>query len=187
VIVEVPIRPEFSKWAAEKCGDHIHGSAYHNVPNKFKANNTFCGYIAEAAWWSQHPDAQHVNVSEYDFLTKKGTRIDVKGIQSRYPPRPHYHFIVSEADIFRRPDVYFSVTVVWINNSCWLNGYISEAQFKELAYVHKKGDPYPIGKGHFKEACRTLEMGQLNPYTRPYQLQARKEGEAWSGNLKNNL
>jgi hypothetical protein len=86
VIVEVPIRPEFSKWAAEKCGDHIHGSAYHNVPNKFKANNTFCGYIAEAAWWSQHPDAQHVNVSEYDFLTKKGTRIDVKGIQSRYPP-----------------------------------------------------------------------------------------------------
>jgi len=159
---KVKITEAMMNWAQDKANDHRKGKRF--VKSIDLHNSVLVGYIGDAVFQEQYPDAIHVDESNYDFVYVN-IEIDVKSWWSKYPPRNDYYVQIPTVDIIRSPEVYVFACIMDGFEYGYLVGHIDAKEFKKASTYRKKGEKGERAGKEIKYTtnCWELPVSQLEP------------------------
>ena len=127
----------------------------------------FEGYLGEEIV-KDYLDIRNIDDDyEYDLISNKGKRLEVKTISCKFKPHDDYLCTVNSSylDSVRKQDADYYVFLRVLNNyeTAWLLGYIECSKFFELGNFIEKGTD--MGKFKFVKANATvLPIYKLNKF-----------------------
>ena len=138
--------------------------------NKFgsEKDRILLGYIGENLV-SDFLGLIQADTYDYDLLSNKGKRLEVKSISCKFKPKPHYLCTVNSPiinqDNRQQTDFYIFVRILADNSKGWILGYIKPNEFYEKGDFAEKGKDF--GKFKFKKAsATTLPISKLYRFRR---------------------
>ncbi len=126
------------------------------------------GYIGEKIIMDFLGLKKDIDDFDYDLISKKGKRLEVKSITCKFKPRPDYLCTVNSHDLEgvhkQKADYYIFLRLLNDYSKGWILGWIAcQDFFKEGTYIPKGHD---FGKFKFVKANATiLEIRQLNNFS----------------------
>ena len=104
------------------------------------------------------------NTYEYDLITDKGIRVDVKTKQTTVQPRHYYECSVADYNTKQQCDVYAFVRVKNSFDCGWFLGYMPKDEYYKRATHFNKGDFDPSNNYTFKASCYNLPINELKEW-----------------------
>ena len=111
----------------------------------------------------QHVGGKIMDDHQYDVLSPKGKRIEVKATETTVVPEPHFRVHVCAHNHSQQCDLYFFVRVNVKAGKVWLVGYMGADAFREQATFRKRGEREPDTGWVVKEDSYSLTIAQLRP------------------------
>ena len=169
-MIEVNIAKEIISYAERK----LKGvSKESSILSKFgsERDRILVGYIGEKIIMNYLNIEKDVDDFEFDLLSNKGKRLEVKTITCKFKPKPHYWCTVNSHDLDgihkQKADYYIFLRILNDFTKGWILGWISCDDFFQKGTVVKKGKDF--GKFQFVKANATiLEIGELNDFKKFY-------------------
>ena len=169
-MIEVNIAKEIISYAERKLKDVSKESS---ILSKFgsERDRILVGYIGEKIIMNYLNIEKDVDDFEFDLLSNKGKRLEVKTITCKFKPKPHYWCTVNSHDLDgihkQKADYYIFLRILNDFTKGWILGWISCDDFFQKGAVVKKGKDF--GKFQFVKANATiLEIGELNDFKKLY-------------------
>lgn len=99
---------------------------------------------------------------DYDLVSPKGIRIDVKTKVRTVAPESNFNCSVAAANIKQQCDCYLFVSLLKDWSRCWILGYVTKQFFFENAVFRKKDESDPEKNGwSFAADCYNIHVDQL--------------------------
>lgn len=98
----------------------------------------------------------------YDIISAKGKRIDVKTKRCNSAPLPHYECSIAAYNTTQKCDYYIFVRVLNSFKTAWICGYIGHDEYFSLAKFYKKGYIDVSNNMEFSEDAYNLPINQLH-------------------------
>ena len=169
-MIEVNIAKEIISYAERKLKGVSKESA---VLSKFgsERDRILVGYIGEKIIMNYLNIEKDVDDFEFDLLSNKGKRLEVKTITCKFKPKTHYWCTVNSHDLDgihkQKADYYIFLRILNDFTKGWILGWISCDNFFQKGTVVKKGKDF--GKFQFVKANATiLEISELNDFNKLY-------------------
>ena len=102
-----------------------------------------------------------VNTYDYDLITKKGIKVDVKTKRTKVKPQPHHECSIAGFNINQECDYYAFVRVDMNLNKAWWLGVCSKKRYFEDCYFLRKGYYCENNKFTVKADCFNLKIEEL--------------------------
>ena len=125
-----------------------------------RGQGNIAGFIGEEV-------ARHVlggeenNTYDYDLITKKGLRVDVKTKRTSVKPKDYYECSVAALNTKQNCDYYAFVRVHNDMHTAWFLGvYPKEEYYKDATFL-KKGEVDPSNNFTVKSNCYNLPISSL--------------------------
>lgn len=169
-MIEVNIAKEIISYAERK----LKGvSKESSILSKFgsERDRILVGYIGEKIIMNYLNIEKDVDDFEFDLLSNKGKRLEVKTITCKFKPKPHYWCTVNSHDLDgihkQKADFYIFLRILNDFTKGWILGWISCDDFFQKGTVVEKGKDF--GKFQFVKANATiLELSELNDFNKLY-------------------
>ena len=125
------------------------------------------GYIGEKIVMDYLNIKKDIDDYDFDLLSNKGKRLEVKTITCKFKPKPHYWCTVNSHDLDgfhkQNADYYIFLRILNDFSKGWILGWISCHDFFKKGKSIKKGKDF--GKFKFVKANATiLEINKLNSF-----------------------
>lgn len=107
-----------------------------------------------------------VDTYDYDVLSPKGKRIEVKSVETTVVPLPDYRVHLCKHNTSQRCDFYMFVRVQVGEHRppiAWLVGYMAAGEFRERAVFRARGEVEPDTGWIVKEDSYSMLISELNP------------------------
>jgi hypothetical protein len=123
------------------------------------------GYIGEALVLHLEGGAIK-DTYDYDVVSSKGVKIDVKTKERKVAPRANYNCTVANFNTKQKCDRYSFVSVLDDYKTAWYLGSISKEDFYKKAIFYKQGDLDPDSSPRypfkFTADCYNIKVNQLD-------------------------
>ena len=131
---------------------------------------TYRGFLGEQLFIDFHGKCHLSNHWNYDIVTDKGNKVDVKTVACGFRPKPHYCVNVISPDLNKfncdpkdRPDIFVFFRILKNCSKAWLVGYKRLDEYKSGATFMPKGST--MGKMIFKRGdALVLEINKLERF-----------------------
>lgn len=144
-----------------------------HILSKFgsERNRILVGYIGEKIIMNYLHITKDVDDYEFDLLSNKGKKLEVKTITCKFKPKPNYLCTVNSHDLNgihkQKADYYIFLRILNDYSKGWILGWIPCNDFFLNGTVVKKGKDF--GKFQFVKANATvLEIKQLHKFKNLY-------------------
>tara|TARA_R100001377_G_scaffold12141_1_gene6119 strand:+ start:421 stop:900 length:480 start_codon:yes stop_codon:yes gene_type:complete len=104
------------------------------------------------------------NTYDYDLISDKGNKIDVKTKQTTVKPLPYYAASVANFNTKQMCDYYAFVRVHKNFSTAWYMGAMPKQKYYELSTFMKKGDVDPDNNFKVRADCHNLSYSELKEF-----------------------
>jgi hypothetical protein len=153
---KIKITPEIMAWASSRAQEM--GRLNNSITN---GEGNLAGFIGEAIVL-HCKGGKSSNTYDYDLISPKGRKVDVKTKRTTVAPKPHYACTVPLLNTRQKCDIYAFTRVL---NSCevgWFLGWLDKREFFERATILRKGDVVPSNGFICKSDCYDLPIKMLH-------------------------
>ena len=123
-----------------------------------EAERIFIGYIGEKIILDFLNIKESSETFDFDIISKKGAKLEVKTITCKFKPKPHYWCTVNSHNLngVHKQDADYYIFLRILNNlkKGWILGWISCEEFFKKGKFIKKGTDF--GKFQFVKANATI-------------------------------
>ena len=155
-MIEVKITDEMMNTAKEKASNMraLNNSITHGDGNiaGFVGDQVVKSLI-KSVWASTY---------DYDLITDKGTRIEVKTKRTTVKPKDYYDCSIANFNTKQRCDVYAFVRCNLETREAWFVGWMKKQKYLDKARFMKKGDIDPSNNFTVKADCHNVAIKDLN-------------------------
>lgn len=134
-----------------------------------RGNGNFVGFLGEQAV-HLHTGIPKANTLDYDLLSGKGLRVEVKSKSTTVEPKADYLGSVADANIHQECDIYFFTRVHFKGPGSnpppvgvYILGWLPKAEFYDRAFYGKKGTP-ETPRFNFKANCWNVPYGEMREW-----------------------
>ena len=147
---------------AEACARGLQLGHLKNSITKGKSN--VWGMLGEAVV-AKYTGATLADTYQYDLITPKGEKLEVKTKKTTLTtaPKPHFECSVCQHNSRQQCDYYVFVRVSTNSNKAWICGQIEKDKLKQTARFFKKGDYDPSNNYKVHASCWNLNIAELDP------------------------
>lgn len=135
----------------------------------YNRKRIFEGYIGEKIVMDFLKINEDSDDYDYDLISKKGKKLEIKTISCKFKPKPHYWCAVNSHDLNgvhkQKADYYIFLRILNDYSKGWILGWISCTGFFKYGKFIRKGTDF--GKFEFIRANATiLPIGDLNQFNK---------------------
>ena len=166
-MIEIIITEETIEYAKQKLSRII--SKDNLTLNKFgsERNRILVGYIGEKIIMDYLSLDKDVDDYEFDLLSKKNKRLEVKTITCKFKPKEDYWCTVNSHDLNgvhkQKADYYIFLRMINDFSKAWILGWIPCDEFFSKGTFVSKGTNFDKFKFH-KANATILEINELNKF-----------------------
>ena len=125
-----------------------------------KGDGNIAGFIGEFMV-AEETGSTVCNTYDYDLISKKNWRIDVKTKRTNFPPKPYYECSIAAYNIKQDCDFYVFTRVKNDLSVGWILGYYAKMKYFKDAVFHREGDIDNDNKFVFKADCYNMKISSL--------------------------
>lgn len=171
-IITVTVKPNQLKEAEEKYSAFLeaHPSGQYNNKSYRGGSLMLDSLVSEIVIADYFKLKKSVNTKDYDFVTSKNIKIDLKTKpKSDSPPKPEWYASVPLYQLNNQKcDYYFFNRINRDKTLIWIVGYISKVRFERESTLFRKGEVDPTSSPkspwEFPEDTRCIKICDLNEF-----------------------
>tara|TARA_R110002020_G_scaffold176628_1_gene368955 strand:- start:6189 stop:6668 length:480 start_codon:yes stop_codon:yes gene_type:complete len=128
-----------------------------------KSAGSIAGFLGEQVVLSI-VGGEWCNTYDYDLISDKGNKIDVKTKQTTVKPKLYYEASVANFNTKQKCDYYAFVRIHKNYSTAWYMGSMLKEKYYELATFKKKGDVDPDNNFVVRADCYNLSHSELKEF-----------------------
>lgn len=157
-MIEIPIKPE---WGLPAFRRAVTLGQLKNSITKGEGN--MAGMLGEIVV-ANHINGLISDTYDYDIISPKGYKIDVKTKQCTSKPLPHYECSIAAYNTTQECNYYVFVRILNSLKIAWICGYIEKNEYFSLAKLYKKGYIDESNGMTFSADAYNLPISQLKQF-----------------------